>query len=281
MKMKKLLAATCAGAMALSLTVPAFAVDPQPFGGKTTNFTSEIAKDDIGTVSVDVPASATLYVNPYGALIQLNDGSQTFGTGNTAVNLEIKQGSVSDTMFSQTRLVQNTGDQALDLKVVVKSTDATGGTTSNGKFVTMNKDGSTGFETTVATADGAPELMGFFEIKDATVTNGVVAPVTWTVFDQFAATSNSAKTGMVAISDAAASATATPAGVCYTLPAATTDEIDDGYGGTTEVIVPSYAAFHLVGKVNPNVTAAVWSSDETALPTVDVIFTFTPATVAP
>lgn len=270
MKMKKLLAATCAGAMALSLTVPAFAAG-QAFDGQKTNFTAEIATDDIGSVSVAVPTSAKLYVNPYGALIQLKDGEENFGTGTS--EMAIKQGSVSDTLFSQTRLVKNTGTQALDLKVVANSTEASTGT-KKATFVAMDADGTTGFATT--NADDTPQMMGFFEIKTVTPANGTVPAVDWTAFADY---DLAAKSGMVPIEVSGTPGTATT--VCYTLPAATTEDVDDGYGGTTEVTVPSYAAFHLVGKLNPNVTSTVWGDSGTSLPTVDVVFTFTPATVAP
>lgn len=273
MKMKKLLAATCAGAMALSLTVPAFAAG-QAFDGQKTNFTAEIATDDIGSVSVAVPTSAKLYVNPYGALIQLKDGEENFGTGTS--EMAIKQGSVSDTLFSQTRLVKNTGTQALDLKVVANSTQGTNASaTVKAQFVAMKTDETT-FESDTTVADSAPEMMGFFEIKTATVADGVASAVEWTDFADY---DPAAKSGMVPIEVSGTPGTATT--VCYTLPAATTEDVDDGYGGTTEVTVPSYAAFHLVGKLNPNVTSTVWANTTTDLPTVNVVFTFTPATVAP
>lgn len=256
MNLKKFLAGAFAGALALSLTVPAFAMS----NPTETVFTGATAPLTV-SVSVKKVATPKLYVNPYGMSYSPADSQVLAGASLASGDMVIEESPTSAGFYSDTAVIENNSTAALGVKVTLKSESPSpsGGTASTAVVVAG------------ATAPSAPSvntLWGHFEIADATAVSGTVN----TVDDVITVTPDwtSAKRVVIPACAAGAAGTATTTDTTYTLAAAT--ESTDMSGTTTTT--PGYAAFRLTGNAYMG-SSGTW--DATDLINVTVAFTFTPA----
>lgn len=276
MNMKKFLASACAGAMALSLAVPAFASNVS--NPNKTDFTGAIADNTTGTVSVSLRANAAtkLYVNPYGVSYDLPYGEvKTAGADfDVDKDLVIAQGTSAAGFFSDVAVIENKSTSALTVGYTLTTTEK-------------------GAVKVVAAAPGstptANTLYGSFEITSATMSTGT-AEVT-----KADGTTKEEKTGVTIITPdwsatakksmpipagggtagTAGTATSSTPAQNYTLAAATstTDPMTQAV-----TITPAYAAYRLTGTaVSGEASGATipWAQADVA--NVTVAFTFTPA----
>lgn len=108
MNLKKILTGACAGALALTLALPAFADLKTEYTATTT------IPDTVGDISVTVPATTgSLYINVDGAPYELKDA--------TVGAYKVAGSTVTDTFFTDPGLLVNTGDSALTVKVSLTS----------------------------------------------------------------------------------------------------------------------------------------------------------------
>lgn len=282
MNTKKMLAGVCAGAMALSLSAPAFAT---AIGNATeVDFTGKPAEGEIAVVMQT--GKSNLYVNPYGLPYTLGFGEVYTTAGATTFDktkdIAIQEPSTStEGFFSDTAVIQNNGDIALNVNVTMTTTEQ-----GNARVVLeANKPSATN-------VDGQ-YMYGNLEIAPATIGTG-----TATVTKTAAASGNPAvkeeQTDVTIVTPKwddkevvaipAGSGTAgtagTPSAVADTgidLPAAKTET--DSFGASTTT--PGIVAYRLAGttipmdKVNATVTTVEpWQEADVA--DVTVAFTFTP-----
>lgn len=287
MNTKKMLAGVCAGAMALSLTVPAFAA------GSITNsmsvpFTGKPAEGEIAVVMQK--GKTNLYVNPYGLPYTLGFG-EVFVSGGTTFDktqdIAIKEpDTASEGFFSDTAVIQNNGDIALSVNVTMTTTE-----NGNAKVV-LEADKPTAGNVT------GQYMYGNLEIAPATMATGT-ATVTKTAAVTGAnpapavmeeqtgvkvVTPNWAgkKTVAIPAGGGTAGTAGTPSAVVDTqidLPAVQTVE-DENTG--TSVTVPGVIAYRLAGSTIPMDTESSVGADDVApwdsadVADVTVAFTFTP-----
>ena len=114
MKFKKLVSTALAGAMALSLSVPAFAADTDL--EQSTNITGTTQAP---TIKITVPATGAVTVNPYKMAVSVG-GSD-----------------VTDQIISATQYIENASDVALKV-----SAEVTGTAAGNLAFATASTQGS-------------------------------------------------------------------------------------------------------------------------------------------
>lgn len=281
---KKLLSCVCAGAMALSMAVPAFATAIT--NSTATDFTGKPAEGDIAVVMQT--GKSNLYVNPYGLPYTLGFGEVLAGSAFDAdTDIAIKEpDTASEGFFSDTAVIQNNGEVALDVSVSMT-------TTEKGTLVFVADS------TKVPTAGSITKqvMYGELEITTATLATGT-ATVTGASgkVEQSGVpivTPDWAGKKTVAIPAGAAGATATPltgtagkgaasaaADTGVTLAAATTTS-----AGGIETTTPGFVAYRLAGTAVPadsdgsGGAGAAWTSTDVA--DVNVAFTFTPHVPTP
>lgn len=268
MKMKKFLAGVCTGALALSLSAPAFAGNISNPNQTTFNGNATIS----GTVSVKVLAGSTnLYINPYGVAYKLDNGEVFTTVGATTFDktkdFAIAEAETSAGFFSDTVAIQNNSSKDLKVGVSMTTTEKTG---SAVKFVAA-APGS-------APADNT--MWGNFEITSATVETGT-AKVTKTVGqDKVEETGvniitpdwTASKTIAIPAGSGTAGTAGNPSAVTDTTFVLPKAEVTEGMGGSTTT--PGYAAYRLTGSVAIGTTNNVWPVADLA--DVDVAFTFLP-----
>lgn len=293
MNTKKMLAGVCAGAMALSLTAPAFAADID--NGASVDFTGKPADGEIAVVMQT--GGRNLYVNPYGLPYTLGYGEVFVSGGNTfdkTTDLAIKEPStVTNGFFSDTAVIQNNGDVALDVKVSMTTTEK-----NNLVFVAAQNQ--------VPTAGTLTKqfMYGNLEIATATLETGK-AKVTTTAAQAGPPAVDAVKTEVdgvqivipdwdnrqtVAIPAGAAGAAADPltgtAGKGAASAAENTNVVLAASETTTDSLgtsttTPGFVAYRLAGTTVPadkeasaGAGISAWDSDDVA--DVTVAFTFTP-----
>lgn len=272
MNMKKFLASACAGALAISMAVPAMAANVT--NPNSTTFSGALADAAGGTVSVRVRAASTkLYVNPYGVSYDLPYGEVKTAAAdfNVDEDLVITQGTTAAGFFSDVALIENNSTAALNVGVTLTTTEK-----GAVKVVASAPAGGTASDNT---------LYGNFEIASAAATTGTVdvSKADGTKESKTGVsivTPNWADTNKKTLAIPAGSGTAGTAGSASTMPAAqqytlagatsTTDSIS----GTTTV-TPSYAAYRLSGTALIGTTNNAWANADVA--DVVVALTFTPA----
>lgn len=261
---KKLLACVCTSAMALSLSVPAFAA---PVSNPTeTLFTGATAPTTVA-VSIKKVATPKLYVNPYGMSYSPAD-SQVQATPGTLASgdMVIKESPTSAGFYSDTTVIENNSTASMGVKVTLKSESPSSGTASTAVVVAG--------DTAPASAPTVNTLWGHFEIADATEETGSVEDASGTdVAGVHIVTPDwtTAKQVVIPACGAGAAGTATTTDTQYTLAGAT--ESTDMSGNTTTT--PGYAAFRLTGNSYVGTTGNSWEA--TDLINVTVAFTFVPA----
>lgn len=153
MKFKKLVSTALAGAMALSLSVPAFAAD-----GDLQQSTDITGTTQAPTIKITVPATGTVVVNPYKM-------SVTPAGASTAV---------TDQIISATQFIENASDVALKV-----SAEVTGTAAGNLAFATASTQGSR--------APTTNSVFMYFEMVASD--DGSTEPTTWaTAYDSKATT---------------------------------------------------------------------------------------------
>lgn len=268
MNTKKMLASVCAGAMALSLTVPAFAAPTDPItNDAAVTFSGAPAT---GEIAVVMQTGATnLYVNPYGLPYMLGNGEVMAGsTFDKDTDLAIAEAPTSNGFFSDTAVIQNNGETALAVKVSMTTTEK-----GAVKVVATAPTGSVADHT----------LNGNLEIAPATVVTGT-AKVTGAsgkvdMADVKIVTPDWDDKETVAIpaGSGTAGSAGTPSAVADTgvvLPAATSS-LDAASGQM--VTTPGYVAYRLAGSAYLK-SATDWEEQDVA--DVAVAFTFAPATTS-
>lgn len=260
MNMKKFLAGAFAGALALSLSVPAFA---SAMTNPTETLFSGAAAPLTVSVSVKKVAAPKLYVNPYGMSYSPADSQVLASASLAAGDMVIEEAPTSAGFYSDTAVLENNSTAALGVKVTLKSESPSpaGGTASTAVVVAT--------EPAANAAPAVNTLFGHFEIADATAVTGSVNNVTGviTVTPDW----TSAKQVVIPACSAGGAGTATTNDTTYTLAAAT--ESTDMSGNTTTT--PGYAAFRLTGNAYVGTAGNSWAA--TDLINVTVAFTFTPA----
>lgn len=287
---KKLLSCVCAGAMALALAVPAFAASSPIANSTATDFTGKPAEGEIAVVMQT--GKSNLYVNPYGLPYTLGFGEVLAGSEFDAdTDIAIKEpDTATEGFFSDTAVIQNNGEIALDVSVsmtttekgalvfVADSTKVPGAGTLTKQCMYGELEITTAtLETGTATVTGASG-----KVEQAGVP--IVTP-DWagkkTVAIPAGAAGADASPLTATIGKGAASAAADTGVV---LPAAA--EVEDEATGTS-VTVPGFVAYRLAGtavpadkEASPATAPAAWTDADVA--DVNVAFTFTPhAAVAP
>lgn len=260
MNMKKFLAGAFAGALALSLTAPAFATAMT--NPTETLFTGAAAPNTV-SVSVKKVTAPKLYVNPYGMSYSPDDSQVLAGASLATGDMVIKESSTSAGFYSDTAVIENNSTTNLGVKVTLKSESPSSGTASTAVVVAADPG---------STAPTVNTLYGHFEIADATPVTGTVDSVDGvvTVTPDWA----TAKQVVIPACGAGSAGTATTTDTQYTLKAAT---VTTGMGGVTTT-TPGYAAFRLTGDAYIGTTGNSWAA--TDLVNVTVAFTFTPAAAA-
>ena len=151
MKFKKLVSTALAGAMALSLSVPAFAAD-----GDLQQSTDITGTTQAPTIKITVPATGTVTVNPYKMAVSVG-GSD-----------------VTDQIISATQFIENASDVALKV-----SAEVTGTAAGNLAFATASTQGSR--------APTTNSVFMYFEMVASD--DGSTEPTTWaTAYDSKATT---------------------------------------------------------------------------------------------
>ena len=285
---KKLLSCVCAGAMALSLAVPAFASAIS--NGASVDFTGKPAEGEIAVVMQT--GKSNLYVNPYGLPYVLGYGEVYATAGATTFDktkdIAIKEpDTASEGFFSDTAVIQNNGEIALSVNVTMTTTEK-----GKAKVVLEASKPTVGNVT-------AQYMYGNLEIAPATMATGT-ATVTKTAANGSTPAVMEEQTGVTVVTPnwagkktvaiPAGSGTAgqpgTPSTVADTqidLPAATTTS-EGGISTTT----PGVVAYRLAGTTIPMDKESAASADDvtpwadTDVADVTVAFTFTPVpAVAP
>lgn len=289
MNTKKMLAGVCAGAMALSLTAPAFAADIG--NGASVDFTGKAADGEIAVVMQT--GKSNLYVNPYGLPYALGNGEVLSGdTFDKTKDLAIQEPSTAtEGFFSDTAVIQNNSDIDLDVKVSMTTTEK-----GDLAFVAAQNK--------VPTAGSLTKqfMYGNLEIATATLETGK-AKVTTTAAQAGPPAVDAVKTEVedvqivtpdwdnkqtVAIPAGAAGAAADPltgtAGKGATSAAADTnivlaaaDTTTDSFG--TSTTTPGFVAYRLAGTAVPadkDSGSGVPAWADTDVADVTVAFTFTP-----
>lgn len=156
MKLKKLASATLAGALAFSLSAPAFAAGVTPPAANTatsleqnTSFSTTV---QVPTINITVPNTGAVVINPYGMTVQNDAGDD-----------------VTDQIVSATQYIANSSDVALSVSATVTGTLPTG--KKDVKFATASTKGGTKALTT-------NDIFMYFEIGPATANDGSGDP-TW------------------------------------------------------------------------------------------------------
>lgn len=295
MNTKKMLAGVCAGAMALSLTVPAFAAGTAISNGTAVNFTGKPAEGEIAVVMQT--GKSNLYVNPYGLPWALGYGEVFVSGGDTfdkTKDLAVEEPSTAtEGFFSDTAVIQNNGD--IDLDVSVSMT-----TTEKGDLVFVANSTKVPGSGTIT----KQVMYGELEIATAELTTGK-AKVTTAAAVTGSDPKPAVKTEVdgvqivipdwenketVAIPAGAAGADASPltatAGKGAASAAADTGVVlaaaettTDSFG--TSTTTPGYVAYRLTGtavpadkEVSPATAPAAWTDADVA--DVTVAFTFAP-----
>lgn len=290
MNTKKMLAGVCAGAMALSLAVPAFAVDPTPIANTTSvDFTGKPAEGEIAVVMQK--GKTNLYVNPYGLPYTLGYG-EVHATAGAATFDKTKDIAIQEPataiegFFSDTAVIQNNGDVALNVHVTMTTTAQ-----GNVKVVAASSDVPS------AGSINAQYMHGNLEIAPATIATGT-ATVTKTAASGSTPAVKEEQTGVTVVTPnwagkkLVAIPACTTAGTAGTPSAVTDTQIDlpaktsvtDDTGATT--VTPGVVAYRLAGStvaadaaVSPATSPAVWAEEDVA--DVTVAFTFTPVVATP
>lgn len=253
MKLQKILAGICTGALALSLSIPAFAA------GVTNDTETTFSGSTLsgGTVAVTVPTATgtnKLYVNPYGMPYTLTDGTFQIAPapsdGGSATNGTIKETTTTAGFFSNTAVIKNESTAKLKVSVTMTTTEA-----GAVKVVATDPTGTPPADNT---------LFGNFEIANATLTGTTLTP-NWTGAKQVVIPAGSGT--------ASTAGTSTTTDTQFSIPAATSTM---NQGVTT--ITASYAVFRLTGKAFIGSTNNSW--DDADLATVVVAFSFEPDTTA-
>ena len=288
MNTKKMLAGVCAGAMALSLSAPAFAT---AIANPTeVDFTGKPAEGEIAVVMQT--GKRNLYVNPYGLPYTLGFG-EVFVSGGTTFDktqdLAIKEPATStEGFFIYTAVIQNNGDVALSVNVTMTTTEQ-----GNARVVLeANKP-------TATNVDGQ-YMYGNLEIAPATIKTGnaIVTKTAAQAGPPAVAAEKEEQTDVKIVTPdwdskqtvaiPAGSGTAGTAGTPSTddtgidLPAAET--VSDSFGGRTTT--PGVVAYRLAGTTipmdKPNATVTTvepWQEADVA--DVTVAFTFAPVATTP
>lgn len=285
MNTKKMLAGVCAGAMALSLSAPAFAAAID--NATAVDFTGKPAEGEIAVVMQT--GKSNLYVNPYGLPYTLGFGEVHATAGATTFDktkdIAIQEPSTStEGFFSDTAVIQNNGDIALNVNVTMTTTEK-----GKAKVVLEASKPAAGNVT-------AQYMYGNLEIAPATIGTGT-ATVTKTAetsagagdavkeeqTDVTIVTPNWKDKKVVAIpaGSGTAGTAGTPSAVADTtidLPAAKTET--DSFGASTTT--PGVIAYRLAGTTIPMDTESSGGADDVTpwdagdVADVTVAFTFTP-----
>lgn len=156
MKLKKLASAALAGALALSLSAPAFAAGVTPPAANTatsleqnTSFSTTV---QVPTINITVPSTGAVVINPYGMTVQNDAGDD-----------------VTNQIVSATQYIVNSSDVALNVDVTVTGTLPAN--KKDVKFATASTKGGTKVLTT-------NDIFMYFEIGSATANDGSGDP-TW------------------------------------------------------------------------------------------------------
>lgn len=162
--MKKIIAGVCAGALSLSLAVPAFASNMTNDNSVTfSGVDAKTALASTATVSVKLRKTGNnLYINPYGVSydlgkIEVKDSSSA--AFDTTKDVVLDSGSSAYGFFTDTMVIQNNSESKLGVSVTL----TTGAYGSNNVEVT---------ETKPTTAQSYNLIYGHFEIAPVTVTTG-------------------------------------------------------------------------------------------------------------
>lgn len=286
---KKLLSCLCAGAMALSMAVPAFAADIS--NGASVNFQGKPADGEIAVVMQT--GGTNLYVNPYGLPYALGYGEVYATAGATTFDktkdLAIQEPSTAtEGFFSDTAVIQNNSDIDLDVKVSMTTTEK-----GDAKVVLAA-------DVPAANSREHQYMHGNLEIATAELTTGT-AKVTTTAAVTGANPAPAVKTDVdgvqVVVPDwdskatvaiPAGSGTAGTAGAASAaadtgIMLAAAETTTDSFG--TSTTVPGFVAYRLAGTAAPadsdgsGGAGAAWAEADVA--DVTVAFTFTPHVPTP
>lgn len=129
MKSKKLMSTVLAGAMALSLAVPAFAADTDLEQSTEISGTTQVP-----TISISVPATGSIVLNPYKMSVDISedqDGSQEVNTQIISANSYIK----NKTDVALTVSATVTGKTAGEAVFATATTQGTKAVTTKSAFV--------------------------------------------------------------------------------------------------------------------------------------------------
>lgn len=287
---KKFLSRVCAGAMALSLAVPAFAATNPIRNDASVTFNGAPADGEIAVVMQT--GTTNLYVNPYGLPYTLGFGEVFVSGGSTfdkTQDIAIKEpDTASEGFFSDTAVIQNNGNIALNVNVTMTTTEkgkakvvleankpTVGNVTAQymyGNLEIAPATQSTGTATVTKTAASG----GTPAVKEEQTDVTIITP-TWA----------SKKTVAIPAGGGTAGTAGTPSAVADTdidLPAASTTT-DENTGDT--VTVPGVVAYRLAGTTIPmDKESTTSANDVTPWDTADVAdvtvaFTFTPVVAAP
>jgi len=250
MKLKKSISLVCASALTLSMGVTAFAVDPTPTvttAGEASEFSYTTAMFT-APIKITMATSADLYVNPYGASVEV--GTKADGT-----KAKAKFGIISPTQY-----IKNSGET--DIKVGVQITP------KFSKSITQ------------VAVDGAPDFKTISEKKATlklemiTVANDTSDPtnaLSPTDKGKWATTAKTVDTG--AANGKEFQMVGGTGNSAFKIPKATTT-------GTPAVTTPGCAAFRMVGDITEEPkkedgTPDKWTDSDTVEATI--AFTFIPA----
>lgn len=271
---KKFLALACALVLALSLAAPVFAAPIT--NSMSTNFAGAVADGEVAVTLVY--GTTKLYVNPYGIPYAAGFGEVKAGGAAAvfakATDVAIAEAAVTDSLFSDTAVIRNDGEVALDVSASLISTptanvavvaDATAadGTDHSvyGKLEVAPATAGTGTAKVTTTAAGANPATDPAVKSD--VTGVTIITPNWASTDKKSIPLPTVGKGTTA----SAASAAADAG---TLPAKQV-LVDSDTGAKTEV--PGYLAYRVVGTAVPK-TSTAWET--TDLVSVSVAFTFAP-----
>lgn len=240
MKLKKLVSAVLAGALAFSLSAPAFAsVSYSEELGQGTEYEGSLTTP---TIKIHVPESGAVALNPYKLTIKVDATSGLPASNGTAEN--------TDQIISPTNYITNGSDVALNVGVTV-----------TGKLPDGKKDVRFATASTVPAAGKAAattnDIFMYFEIDNVDDKNEPTWP------DAYNGTKPAQ--GQTAKQVLVKNGATTVANI-ITLGATSADGTDD-----------TYAAYRLTGDLVTAPTRA-WVEDDAV--SVAVAFTFTPCVAA-
>ena len=210
MNLKKILTGACAGALALSLAIPAFA----DLGTEYT--ATDNIGESVGTITVSTPAeSGSLYINTAGAPYELKDV--------TSGGLTVKGSTVTDGFFTTPAVLVNKGEDELVVKVTV---------TSNVKNLEI--------KASLAGSETSNTIAGNLEVATVTA-NGTIVTPKWDTAEKFAIPAAADTSGTA--TDSASPTTGT---VTAKLPGATEGQDPTTFAPIT---IPGCLAYRLAGKI--------------------------------